>query len=143
MVFLDLKKAFNTVDHTILCHKLEQYGVAGVSNAWIKNYLSNRKQVTRYKNAISDPGVVSVGVPQGSILGPLLFIIYLNDLPLIVRNLTVSCYADDTAIYFSDKYVESITRTLEEDLTCIDYWLKANKLSLNVNKTQCMCFSTQ
>ncbi len=143
MIFLDLKKAFDTVDHTILCHKLEKYGVVGVPNAWIRNYLGFRKQATKCNGVISSLLSVNIGVPQGSILGPLLFIIYLNDMPLSIRNCIISCYADGTAIYLSGPTVNDIRTSLMEDMQCIAYWLKANKLSLNVAKTQSLCFASQ
>ena len=107
------------------------------------NYLSNRSQVTKYNGAVSNSGVVTVGVPQGSILGPLLFIIYLNDMPQVVHCCKVSCYADDTAIYTSGPTVSAIQADLQDDLSRIALWLKGNKLSLNVNKSKVMCFSSQ
>ena len=140
---MDLKKAFDTVDHAILCHKLAQYGVIGRSNAWIANYLSNRVQKVKFNSAVSDAKSISVGVPQCSILGPLLFIIYLNDLPLSIHNCKVSCYADDTALYTSGPDCETVCENLQDDLNRVSYWLKGNRLSLNVTKTKTLCFSTQ
>ena len=139
-----LKNSFTQIDdHDILCHKLAQYGVVGWSNAWISNYLSNRVQKVKFNGAISESKSISVGVPQGSILGPLLFIIYLNDLPAVIHNCKVSCYADDTAIYVSGPNCETVQSDLQEDLNRIAFWLKGNKLSLNVTKTKVLCFATQ
>ena len=143
ILFLDLRKAFDTVNHTMLLRKLEKYGVSQSANAWIRNYLTDRRQCTKYKSATSASSHIDIGVPQGSILGPLLFIIYLNDLPSMLRNCKVACYADDTAIYVSGETKVEVQHQLQEDFECISYWLKANKLSLNVGKTKVMCMATQ
>ena len=141
MAYLDLKKAFDTVDHTLLCSKLAEYGVDGSANKIIQNYLSDRHQVTKFKGKNSRPGEVTCGVPQGSILGPLLFIIYLNDMPSIVRNCRIALYADDTAIYYTGNSIESVQMNLQEDIDCINFWLQANKLTLNIQKTKVMLFT--
>ena len=98
LVFIDLKKAFDTVDHDMLCEKLQIYGVQQRELFWFRSYLSNRKQFCRVNGVASDIQDVEVGVPQGSCVGPLLFLIYINDLPLAVQGLTVSMYADDTSL---------------------------------------------
>ena len=94
-IFLDLAKAFDSVDHGILLRKLERYGIRGMSLQLLSSYLSNRKQLTKYNGVESELKVIDIGVPQGSILGPLLFLLFINDLPLITE-FGVRLFADDT-----------------------------------------------
>ncbi|CAB4035751.1 Hypothetical predicted protein [Paramuricea clavata] len=100
-VFLDLSKAFDTVNYSILFSKLSKAGFTDATITWFKSYLYQRIQVTRVDNATSSAKYVSVGVPQGSVLGPLLFILYVNDLPSCIKKCKVTMYADDTVLYFS------------------------------------------
>jgi hypothetical protein len=141
-VFIDLQKAFDTVDHCLLIEKLQCYGVNGKELDWFVDYLQNRKQVVQFGNAYSEPGIVSFGVPQCSILGPLLFVLFINDLP----NGTVRCdilmYADDTVIFFSAKDTSEIERVLNTELELIHNWLHLNKLFLNLTKTELVLFGT-
>ena len=102
-IFLDLSKAFDTLNHDILFHKLNIYGIRGLANPWIQNYLSNKKQYVAYNNSTSTHNDIVFGVPQGSILGPLLFLLYINDLPLSLRSSHFIIFADDTNILFSHK----------------------------------------
>ena len=143
MVFVDLKKAFDTVDHQILCRKLESYGVLHRELAWFRSYLSNRVQYCRVNGVDSQIENIDIGVPQGSCLGPLLFLVYINDLPRAVKNSTISMYADDTSLCFKSKDLSRLNEALNEDLSCLDAWLINNKLSLNVAKTQSMLVSTK
>ena len=138
LISIDLKKAFDTVDHKILCQKLEHYGVVGGELSWFKSYLSNRKQFCRVNGVDSNIKNIDVGVPQGSCLGPLLFLVYINDLPCIAKNSKVSMYADDTSIYHSSKDITQLNKALNEELIRLDRWLKGNKLSLNVTKMRSM-----
>ena len=107
-VFLDLSKAFDTVDHQLLLKKLNSLGLDNNSMDWLKSYLSAREQVVLIGNCLSCPKPISVGVPQGSILGPLLFIIYINDLPQCLRHCKMILYADDTLIYSSAKTAQDV-----------------------------------
>ena len=143
LISIDLKKAFDTVDHEILCQKLEHYGVVGKELSWFKSYLSNRKQYCRINGVDSNVNDINVGVPQGCCLGPLLFLLYINDLPCIVKSSKVSMYADDTSIYHSSKDIAQLNAVLNEELRRLDRWLKGNKLSLNVAKTCSMLITTK
>ena len=140
VVFIDLKKA---VDHNILCKKLEYYGIKGRDIAWLKSYLSNRKQFTRVNCVDSSIQEIKIGVPQGSCLGPLLYLFYVNDLPRAVQNSRMSMYADDTCLSHQSRNLSLLNEAINEDLTRVDNWLKGNKLSLQVMKTHCMLISTK
>ena len=138
LISIDLKKAFDTVDHKILCQKLEHYCVICRELSWFKSYLSNRRQFCRINGVDSNIKNIDVGVPQGSCLGPLLFLVYINDLFCIAKNSKVSMYADDTSIYHSSKDITQLNKALNEELIRLDRWLKGNKLSLNVAKSRSM-----
>ena len=137
-VFLDLTKAFDTVNHFILSRKLSRFGVDGTAQSWFDSFLSNRSQVTCCGRAQSQPNTVSVGVAQGSILGPLLFIIYMNDLPDVLEFCSVTLYADDTVLYFSSKMISEIETKMNSGLRQVCDWLKLNQLTLNIKKSQFM-----
>eukprot|EP00732_Lithocolla_globosa_P001060 Lithocolla_globosa_v1_NODE_468_length_3964_cov_97.214377.p1 type:complete len:993 gc:universal NODE_468_length_3964_cov_97.214377:917-3895(+) len=141
-VFVDLKKAFDTVNHEILLKKLEKYGVTGNALKWMRDYLSNRQQYVRVnsKNK-SEPQTVRCGVPQGSILGPLLFIIYINDFPEVLKILDSTIYADDTTLMAFGKDLENLEETVNEDLKHVAKWFQRNKLTLNIKKTNYIVFS--
>ena len=142
-VFIDLRKAFDTVNHEILCQKLEHYGVCDRNLSWFQSYLSNRKQFCRVNGIDSETERIEIGVPQGSCLGPLLFLVYINDLPCAVKNSTTSMYADDTTLFFRSMNIEDLNEAINSDLRDLDSWLSGNKLSLNVAKTQGMLICTK
>ena len=139
-VFIDLEKAFDTVNHDILIRKLDFYGIRGTSNCWFKSYLSARRQRVKYKDCFSENQNISCGVPQGSILGPLLFLIYINDMNTAIKNSTTFHFADDTYLKYSSSCENNIRNKINEDLSLIFEWLCANRLSLNVAKTEFIIF---
>ena len=143
VVFLDLKKAFDTVNHRILLRKLAKYGFDQHSINWFDSYLNNRKQSVKVLGVSSGERVVRCGVPQGSILGPLLFSLYINDLPEYLESTSVSLYADDTALYCgSDTYLDIILN-LRIELETVHQWLLLNKLTLNVKKTKFLIYGSK
>ena len=122
VTFIDLKKAFDTVDHQILIRKLCVYGVAGKELNWFRSYLQNRKQCCKVNGHVSSMESIKYGVPQGSCLGPLLFLIYINDLPLSLKFGEVNMYADDTSISYSSGSVTNINDSVNEDLDHLKNW---------------------
>ena len=141
-IYLDLSKAFDTLNHDILLSKLKYYGVSGISHNLLLTYLSNRKQFVQFESSKSDLLSINQGVPQGSILGPLLFIIYINDLPSSCRLFDCLMYADDTTLFCSLDSInlENRERIINNELQNVSNWLVSNKLTLNVNKTKYMMF---
>ncbi len=142
MVLLDLQKAFDTVDHMSLIQKLEALGLSKSTIDWFRAYLQERKQSVEISGTISKPATITCGVPQGSILRPLLFLIYVNDIPSAVRCKTL-LYADDTALIVSGKSAEIIQQILSSELESIREWLNDNKLSLNLGKTESILFGSK
>ena len=139
-VFIDLEKAFDTVNHAILLSKLDHYGIRGTANNWFSSYLSNRSQTVTINGVTSTKGDISCGVPQGSILGPLLFLLYINDMHLAVDSSTVYHFADDTNLLYSHKSLKKLRSILNKDLALLYDWLCANRLSLNEGKTEFIVF---
>jgi len=136
-VFIDLEKAFDTVNHEILLQKLNFYGIRGTSNLWFKSYLENRKQRVKYKSTFSENLSVTCGVPQGSILGPLLFFIYINDMNKVIKNSTTFHFADDTYLKFSSSCENTICKKMNavmEKNFYLAMCLCANLLSDRVHK---------
>ena len=142
-VFIDLKKAFDTIDHKILLHKLEHYGFRGKVNDWITSYLSCRKQYVKLGSCDSDCLDVKCGVPQGSILGPKLFILYINDMCRVSDCLKCILFADDTNLFCSGYDIIKLSEVVTNELNKLKDWFAVNKLSLNVNKTNYMIFSNK
>ena len=143
ILFIDLKKAFDTIDHDILVSKLELYGFKGVSLNLFRDYLADRTQVTVINKINSETSFVSCGVPQGSILGPLLFLLYINDLPNCNLLSDVRMYADDTNLTFASKDPNELFSSQTHDLGNLKQWLDPNRLSLNVLKTKCLFTGTR
>ena len=141
-VFIDLRKAFDTVDHAVLLDKLSNLGILDKEHGWFTDYLSNRTQVVEFQGVTSASEAVSTGVPQGSILGPLLFILHINDLPEVVSDCNILMYADDTVLYCSSSQASVIQDKLNAELSKIDHWLSFNSLFVNVTKTEAMLFGT-
>ena len=137
-VMIDLSKAFDSIDHSLLLKKLDALGIRDKEHTWFENYLKGRRQRVVVSSTCSEWRSVVTGVPQGSILGPLLFLVFVNDLPSVVRHSKTNLYADDTSIYVSHCDPATAGNMLEEDLRDIGEWIDGNGMQTNVAKTQLM-----
>ena len=144
VIFVDLSKAFNTVSHAMSLEKLPIYGVQDNELEWFKDYLFFRKAKVACKGCLSKEHVLLTGVPQGSIMGPLLFLILLNDVVDVIEHSSILKYADDTVLYVADQDIQSINAKLSKDMDCLGDWPKNNELVLNLKKikTETLLFGT-
>ena len=140
-LFLDLRKAFDTVDTTILLSKLHYYGIRGTALAWFNSYLSDRTQSVKFNNVISQQSSINMGVPQGSILGPLLFILYINDITSSLSQAKPILFADDTTLFLSGSNISMVADALNQEISSLGHWFACNRLSLNIGKTQYILFT--
>ena len=142
-IFVDLEKAFDTVSHEILCQKLEYYGIRGKENKLFQSYLCDRKQYVSINGAKSEVSNVTCGVPQGSSLGPLLFLIYINDFRVCLNETSAGHFADDTFILYNSKKAKTLETIINTELKQVVKWLNLNKLSLNADKTELIFFHSK
>lgn len=142
-IFLDLSKAFDYVDHSIIIEKLRMYNLDPSSVAWFSSYLDCRTQQTYISGLYSESSSVTTGVPQGSVLGPILFLIYINDLPLSMEKTETDIFADDTTLSTSDVSLNRVVESLTHDLLNANKWCDLNRMSINVNKTKVMYISSK
>ena len=140
-LFLDLKKAFDTVDHDLLLQKINLYGIRGNVLNWFSSYLRNRKQNVIYNNHESDYKEIKCGVTQSSILGPLLFLVYINDLTNVSKIFNSILFADDTSLFHTGKTPDNIVKEINNEIPYIISWFNANELFLNLGKTNFILFS--
>ena len=140
-LFLDLAKAFDTVNHTILLNKLTHYGIRGTVLQWIHSCLSERQQSVKFNGINSNHRNITCGVPQGSILGPLLFLLYINDLSAVSDLTFPIMFADDTNLFIQGKDLNEMALKLTNEIVNLTNWHKANTLSMNINKTHTVNFS--
>ena len=136
VVLLDLKKAFDTINHSILLNKLELYVITGSALSMVRSYLSDRSQTSQLGDKMSTSRRVECDISQGSILGPLFFLIYIYDLPECLNHATPRLFADDTNLTVAGNSIQEIEANMNSDLAHVNQWLLANKLSLNVIKTE-------
>ena len=143
VVLIDLKKAFDTVDHQILLRQLELYGIKGQALTLLKSYFTNQNQKCQIQNCFSSRQLIKCGVPQGFILGPLLFLLYINDLPQCLNKTKPYLFPDDTNLTASGNSLTDHEVAVNSDLENLRKWLVANKLSLNVAKTEFMLIGSK
>ena len=140
-IFIDLKKAFVTIEHSLLIKKLNIYGIRGVASSWITSYLDKRSQYVYYNDVKSDTLDISCGVPQGSILGQKLFILYINDMVNVSKLLKFIIFADDTNLFCSNRDIVYLSIMVCQEVSKLETWFALNKLSLNVSRTNLIIFS--
>ena len=140
-IFLDLAKAFDTVDHYILPNKRDHYGTRGTALDWFKSYLTDRRQKVSITGHLSDSRNIKSEAPQGSVQGPLLFLLYINDMPSASKLFKFHLFTEDTSIFFSDKNLTNFEKTVNDELTKVLDWLTANKLTLNVETSTFLLLS--
>ena len=142
-IFIDLKKAFDTVSHKVILNKLELLGIRDVELKWFENYLTNRQQVVHLNGHTSPPKSLHIGVQQGSLLGVILFQLLINDLPTVLKFSTSILYADDTTLFIIGRSLCFLKIKMQSDLNHLDGWLVANNLKLNVSKTKYMLLNKE
>lgn len=140
---LDIKKCFDTIDHNILLTKLEYYGIINNEIQWFQSYLSNRQQIVRCNGKVSDVMSINIGVPQGSVLGPILFLIMVNDISQHVHTGTANLYADDTLIYCEGNSVKEVNDRLQECINSVSDWYNGNNIILNASKSNTMLIASR
>lgn len=140
-VYIDLKKAFDTVDHRLLLEMLDDLGIRGVGNKLIETYLNNRTIVTNINESISGKEVISKGVPQGSVLGPLLYLLYIQNINRVNFSGKYVVYADDTVLLQADPNPIALEHKVNKDLTALQTWINGNRLTLNAKKTEYIIFN--
>ena len=140
---MDLQKAFDTVDHHILSAKLNHYGICGVSNDWFKSCQSNHSQYISINGYKSGLAAINCYVPQGSVLGPLLFLLYINDLNQAIEFCKVHHFAKDTNLQCLSNSIKKLNNLVNADLKCLVSWLNGNKISLNIKKTEMLIFKSK
>ena len=129
-VYIDAMKAFDTVNHEILLKKIKYFGIIGKNAKWLKNYLENRKQCTY----VSKEETITYGVPQGNVCGPLLFLLYINDISTVLKKCKVSLYADDTVLYYNASDLPEVVAAVQNDLELLSSWCSTNRLTINCKK---------
>ena len=139
-IFLDFSKAFDTVNHDILLKKLEYYGIRGLSKSWFKSYLEDRKQSVIINNVYSNLIPITCGIPQGSVLGPILFLLYINDFHLCSSLFDFHLFADDASLFYKNNNINDLKEKINSELIKIHTWLSTNKLSLNIDKSNFVIF---
>ena len=131
-IFIDLEKAFDTADHNILLSTLNYYGIRGIADDWFKSYLSNQSQFVSINEFNSDHQNIKCGVPQGSVLGPLLFLIFIKNLNFAIRNSLDFHFADDICSLSIKSKIKEINKYVDKDLRSLSKWLNSNKIVLNI-----------
>jgi hypothetical protein len=143
-IYIDLSKAFDTISHSTLIDKLPDFGITGIAQVWFSNYLFGRHQLVTYKGQLSSFEPIFGGFPQGSILGPLLFLLHFNDVTTALSKSQIVKYADDTVLFYSHKDIGKIEQVLNEEFSYVTKWLQENELIVNTKKgkTEMMVFGT-
>ena len=142
-MFFDIKKCFDSINHAILLQKLALYGIRGLELQWFQNHLSGRRQPVSCNGTNSGICNISTGVPQGSTLGPFLFLILINDLPQHIPTGSSNIFADDSAIYTTDKSFMETKCTSQSSVFDAGRWFDNNNLPINITKTKCMLIATE
>ena len=140
---MDLKRAFETISRPLLLQTLKRFGIEGSTYKWFESYLSGRTQKTAFNEFVSSPIENTLGVPQGSVLGPILFIMYLNDMKRVFRYCDINLFADNTVLFIEGKHLSECVEHLNEELHSLSDWLKFKKLKLNIGKTKYLIISSR